>query len=286
MSGHINIVLPLDKLSLGSVEPEESSKIQINSLARDALCSEGFCVIGGYMSPVNDAYKKRPCRSSEFVMVDPWEMNLYRTRSVQHEQGIAFRKGCHHQLSDSFNRPLELPTRIKARQSSLAGRGAASSATVPIVTVHSLFHHSCICIQKSLGLGLGRGKTLRPIISRPSLREIHGALHKGLSTHRGMLALNPSITVQEQSQWLYVVLKTKPTHCTEDVLSGDGLALLVVAALVGFASDEADEFGDALLDVLFGVVGDLDMLRENPSHYPSNVGNGHELVTLTDINWK
>ncbi|CAL5402637.1 unnamed protein product [Camellia sinensis] len=279
MSGHINIVLPLDKLSLGSVEPEESSKIQINSLARDALCSEGFCVIGGYMSPVNDAYKKRKfgiCNGGSLGDQFNMSKGLHFARVVSEI----------HQLSDSFNRPLELPTRIKARQSSLAGRGAASSATVPIVTVHSLFHHSCICIQKSLGLGLGRGKTLRPIISRPSLPEIHGALHKGLSTHRGMLALNPSITVQEQSQWLYVVLKTKPTHCTEDVLSGDGLALLVVAALVGFASDEADEFGDALLDVLFGVVGDLDMLRENPSHYPSNVGNGHELVTLTDINWK
>lgn len=30
-------------------------------LARDALNSEGFCVIGGYMSPVNDAYNKMVC---------------------------------------------------------------------------------------------------------------------------------------------------------------------------------------------------------------------------------
>nr|GMC53412.1 nicotinamide/nicotinic acid mononucleotide adenylyltransferase isoform X2 [Ipomoea batatas] len=56
-------------------------------LARDALNSQGFCVIGGYMSPVNDAYKKKglisakhriamcllACKSSDFVMVDPWE---------------------------------------------------------------------------------------------------------------------------------------------------------------------------------------------------------------------
>lgn len=28
-------------------------------LARDALSAEGYCVIGGYMSPVNDAYKKQ-----------------------------------------------------------------------------------------------------------------------------------------------------------------------------------------------------------------------------------
>lgn len=30
-------------------------------LARDALNAEGYCVIGGYMSPVNDAYKKGVC---------------------------------------------------------------------------------------------------------------------------------------------------------------------------------------------------------------------------------
>ncbi|KAK7854313.1 nicotinamide/nicotinic acid mononucleotide adenylyltransferase, partial [Quercus suber] len=58
-------------------------------LARDALNAEGYCVIGGYMSPVNDAYKKRgllsaehriqlchlASKSSKFAMVDPWEVN-------------------------------------------------------------------------------------------------------------------------------------------------------------------------------------------------------------------
>ncbi|PSR85403.1 Nicotinamide/nicotinic acid mononucleotide adenylyltransferase [Actinidia chinensis var. chinensis] len=113
MSGHVNIELPVDKLCLGSVESEESPKTQIKDktyivlvstgsfnpptymhlrifeLARDALHSEGLCVIGGYMSPVNDAYKKKglisakhriemcqlACRSSEFIMVDSWEAN-------------------------------------------------------------------------------------------------------------------------------------------------------------------------------------------------------------------
>jgi len=28
-------------------------------LARDALNSNGYCIIGGYLSPVNDAYKKK-----------------------------------------------------------------------------------------------------------------------------------------------------------------------------------------------------------------------------------
>jgi nicotinamide mononucleotide adenylyltransferase len=75
--------------------------LRIFELARDALRSEGFCVIGGYMSPVTDAYKKRglisakhriemcnlACRSSEFIMVDPWEANqdtFQRTLTVLH----------------------------------------------------------------------------------------------------------------------------------------------------------------------------------------------------------
>ncbi|XP_030929807.1 nicotinamide/nicotinic acid mononucleotide adenylyltransferase-like isoform X2 [Quercus lobata] len=70
-------------------------------LARDALNAEGYCVIGGYMSPVNDAYKKRLChlasKSSEFVMVDPWEARqstfqrsltvLSRVKSILCESG-------------------------------------------------------------------------------------------------------------------------------------------------------------------------------------------------------
>uniref|UniRef100_A0A7N0U2U7 Nicotinamide-nucleotide adenylyltransferase n=1 Tax=Kalanchoe fedtschenkoi TaxID=63787 RepID=A0A7N0U2U7_KALFE len=59
-------------------------------LARDALNTEGYTVLGEYMSPVNDAYKKkvRPasaehrikicqlaCKTSQFVMVDEWEAN-------------------------------------------------------------------------------------------------------------------------------------------------------------------------------------------------------------------
>ncbi|XP_058210807.1 nicotinamide/nicotinic acid mononucleotide adenylyltransferase-like isoform X3 [Rhododendron vialii] len=114
MSGNVNIGLPSDKLSFRPLEPVEPPETQtirdktyivlvstgsfnpptymhlrMFELARDALKLEGFDVIGGYMSPVNDAYKKRglisakhrielchrACRSSEFIMVDPWEAN-------------------------------------------------------------------------------------------------------------------------------------------------------------------------------------------------------------------
>lgn len=36
-----------------------------SELARDALNSNGYCVIGGYLSPVNDSYKKKVCCQGE-----------------------------------------------------------------------------------------------------------------------------------------------------------------------------------------------------------------------------
>ncbi|KAM5587288.1 nicotinamide/nicotinic acid mononucleotide adenylyltransferase-like [Rosa sericea] len=101
----MDIPLPLSKLAMhlvnhddkdkkyvvlvatGSFNPPTYMHLRMLELARDALNSEGFCVIGGYISPVNGAYNKRglisaehriqlchlACKSSEFVMVDPWE---------------------------------------------------------------------------------------------------------------------------------------------------------------------------------------------------------------------
>ncbi|KAK7299929.1 hypothetical protein RJT34_10758 [Clitoria ternatea] len=81
----IHVVL----VATGSFNPPTFMHLRMFELARDALNSEGYCVIGGYMSPVNDAYKKKglisaehrirlcnlACKSSDFVMVDPWEAN-------------------------------------------------------------------------------------------------------------------------------------------------------------------------------------------------------------------
>jgi nicotinic acid mononucleotide adenylyltransferase len=58
-------------------------------LARDALLNEGYYLLGGYMSPVGDAYDKKglapaehrikmcqlATQDSPFVMVDPWEVS-------------------------------------------------------------------------------------------------------------------------------------------------------------------------------------------------------------------
>ncbi|KAM1244915.1 hypothetical protein ACFX2I_036178 [Malus domestica] len=74
-------------VSTGSFNPPTYMHLRMMELARDALNSEGFCVVGAYISPVNDAYSKKglisaehrvqlchlACKSSEFVMVDQWE---------------------------------------------------------------------------------------------------------------------------------------------------------------------------------------------------------------------
>ncbi|RXH86873.1 hypothetical protein DVH24_022146 [Malus domestica] len=74
-------------VATGSFNPPTYMHLRMLELARDALNSEGFCVIGAYISPVNDAYNKKglisaehrvqmchlACKSSEFIMVDPWE---------------------------------------------------------------------------------------------------------------------------------------------------------------------------------------------------------------------
>lgn len=104
----MDIPLPMEKLSFGSEEdanpktltstfvvlvstgsfnPPTYMHLRMFELAKDALQAEGYVVLGGYMSPVNDAYKKKgllsaehriqmcelACKSSSFVMVDPWE---------------------------------------------------------------------------------------------------------------------------------------------------------------------------------------------------------------------
>ncbi|XP_031501523.1 nicotinamide/nicotinic acid mononucleotide adenylyltransferase [Nymphaea colorata] len=74
-------------VSTGSFNPPTYMHLRMFELAKDALNSRGFFVIGGYMSPVNDTYGKKglvsaqhrihlcelACKSSSFIMVDSWE---------------------------------------------------------------------------------------------------------------------------------------------------------------------------------------------------------------------
>ncbi|XP_057785759.1 nicotinamide/nicotinic acid mononucleotide adenylyltransferase isoform X2 [Salvia miltiorrhiza] len=129
--GKIFVVL----VSTGSFNPPTYMHLRCFELARDAVNSQGFCVIGGYMSPVNDSYKKKglihakhriamcnlACTSSDFVMVDPWEASqstyqrtltiLSRVRSSLCESGIVSSESlkvllvCGSDLLESFGIP-------------------------------------------------------------------------------------------------------------------------------------------------------------------------------------
>ncbi|XP_022965145.1 nicotinamide/nicotinic acid mononucleotide adenylyltransferase isoform X2 [Cucurbita maxima] len=87
----VEIPLPVDKLALelvghgsssgssikpktlavlvatGSFNPPTYMHLRMFEMAKDALESEGLCVIGGYMSPVNDAYKKKSRASDNYL---------------------------------------------------------------------------------------------------------------------------------------------------------------------------------------------------------------------------
>ncbi|CAI0378784.1 unnamed protein product [Linum tenue] len=92
--GKVSVVL----VATGSFNPPTFMHLRMFELARDALQSEGYRVIAGYMSPVTDVYKKPglipaehrlrmcnlACESSDFIMVDPWEV-----RTICRDHGIA-----------------------------------------------------------------------------------------------------------------------------------------------------------------------------------------------------
>nr|GEY76743.1 nicotinamide/nicotinic acid mononucleotide adenylyltransferase isoform X1 [Tanacetum cinerariifolium] len=129
--GKMRVVL----VSTGSFNPPTFMHLRLFELARDALNSKGFQVVGGYMSPVNDAYKKHglipaehritmcqlACKSSEFIMVDTWEAKqssfqrsltvLSRIRSFFCDNGLipsAYLKVmlvCGSDLLESFSTP-------------------------------------------------------------------------------------------------------------------------------------------------------------------------------------
>lgn len=79
---------------------------------------------------------------------------------------------------------------------------------------------------------------------------------------------------------LDVVVEAELVHGPQQVLGGDGLALLPLAAIIGLAGDEADELRDALLDRLLGVVRYLGMGRQHLPHYTYHVGYRHVPVLL------
>jgi hypothetical protein len=66
---HVRVVL----VSTGNFNPPTYMHLRMFELARDALLNEGYYLLGGYMSPVGDAYDKKvvpfPWLSSESTVV-------------------------------------------------------------------------------------------------------------------------------------------------------------------------------------------------------------------------
>eukprot|EP00898_Chlorokybus_atmophyticus_P007187 jgi/Chlat1/746/Chrsp104S08609 len=116
-AGGLDVTLPVDKLhrgprpwipstpaaravallNAGSFNPPTYMHLRMFELARDELELRGFDVIGGYLSPVNDAYGKkglvaghhrlamceRAVADSTWLMVDRWEL-----REILEQHGV------------------------------------------------------------------------------------------------------------------------------------------------------------------------------------------------------
>ncbi|KAG8060707.1 hypothetical protein GUJ93_ZPchr0002g26102 [Zizania palustris] len=89
-------------VATGSFNPPTYMHLRMFELAKDELQQRGYSVLGGYMSPVNDAYKKKDllpalhrihlcelaCKSSSFVMVDRWEVTCFYSYSAYRIIGL------------------------------------------------------------------------------------------------------------------------------------------------------------------------------------------------------
>ncbi|KAL0324699.1 UNVERIFIED_CONTAM: Nicotinamide/nicotinic acid mononucleotide adenylyltransferase [Sesamum calycinum] len=126
-----DIALPLDKLSLecigkdglssseskgklyvvllspGSFNPPSYMHLRCFELARDAVNSQGLSVIGGYMSPVNDSYKKKASQSTYQCTLTV----LSRVKTLLCESGVVTNESlkvmlvCGSDLLESFSIP-------------------------------------------------------------------------------------------------------------------------------------------------------------------------------------
>lgn len=158
----VEVLLPAAKLSMdpnrdgakrggvvlvatGSFNPPTYMHLRMFELAKDELQQRGYSVLGGYMSPVNDAYKKKDllpavhrirlcelaCGSSSFVMVDPWEAVqkgyqrtltvLSRVKNSLCKDGLADQGSlkvmllCGSDLLESFSTPgVWIPDQVRA----------------------------------------------------------------------------------------------------------------------------------------------------------------------------
>ncbi|CAM6112699.1 unnamed protein product [Calypogeia fissa] len=182
-SGIVDIPLPMDKLSsldvlqqqkrlrvvlvcTGSFNPPTYMHLRMFETARDALIGEGYDVLGGYLSPVNDSYGKKGLAPAEhritlcqlatsdssFIMVDPWE-----AKQVTYQRTLTVLGRVDHAVNSHGFANDE-----KVRVMLLCGGDLLESFTAPGVwipeQIQSIFHdHGVVCIPRD-------GKDVRKLI--------------------------------------------------------------------------------------------------------------------------
>lgn len=77
-----------------------------------------------------------------------------------------------------------------------------------------------------------------------------------------------------------IIFESKGHDGPQNVVTVDRLPLLALAFLGCLARDEADELGDAFLDGLLRVLGDLAVPRDDLLHDPAHVGYREKTVLL------
>ncbi|EYU27657.1 hypothetical protein MIMGU_mgv1a014790mg [Erythranthe guttata] len=97
-----------------------------------------------------------------------------------------------------------------------------------------------------------------------------------------LAAVELAVAVEVDGEGLDVVVEAELAHGPQDVLGRDGLPLLALAAVVGFAGDEADVLRHAFLYRLLCVVRNLRMRRKDLAHDSDHVCYRHEPVLLAD----
>ncbi|KAF9589958.1 hypothetical protein IFM89_029574 [Coptis chinensis] len=169
-------------LATASFNPPTYMHLRLFELARDALSLDGCYVLGGYMSPVNDAYMKRglvsaehrlqlcelACRSSSFVMVDSWEAkqsNYQRTLTV-----LA-------RISSSVCESKSIP-RESLRVMLVCGSDLLESFSIPGIWIREQVRAICrdygvVCIRRE-GKDIERVISADDILNEYKVRGIFG----------------------------------------------------------------------------------------------------------------
>ncbi|CAN6232957.1 unnamed protein product, partial [Urochloa humidicola] len=130
----VGVPLPREKLSVrlsrdggnrgdvvlvatGSFNPPTYMHLRMFELAKDELQQRGYCVLGGYMSPVNDAYKKKAMQKSYQRTLTV----LSRIRKSMCKDGLADQGSlkvmllCGSDLLESFSTPgVWIPDQVRS----------------------------------------------------------------------------------------------------------------------------------------------------------------------------